>query len=840
MISDQLADAKHGEQTKVVKVRLSNELVHLLSDQLYQSPLKAVEELVVNSYDAGANICRLFVPASNEIAQAGGRHFLGVFDDGSGLSADGMTDLWHVGQSNKRTEEVIKRSKRTQIGKFGIGKLATYTICSRLTYISKTADGILSASLDFGKFTKDAEGAGQPVEIPVLKMKDWNTFTKEPLLESVLTSCGVTSADLAKPTWTIAILEGLKPKASHIKLGMLRWVISTAMPLKSDFKVYLNGAEVHSSKESAEKAAEFDISTLPKARLDELNKATGDDWKVDGKKLVSKTFKQGITGTVIVTEKALAGKSDDLLRSNGYFVRVLGRLINQDQAFFGMAPLHHGTLSRFRADIDADELDKIITAPREGIENSPARDIFEKLLVEIFQEARQRYDKYLEDLAAKEQRKKEHSRSFVSTQLIEYPIAGALLESKSNAGAEPDNSWFYFNIDSTINPVDVASKLYSQQRTKFTFQYSAGGKQSRLVKFNPSDSTFVVNSDHEFVAAHSDEPRAQIVLEDVLIAEALLEVHLRINKVAPQIIGEVLQERDRLLRGLAMDHPYSAVSIAKTLRDSAEDEYDLELAVVAAARTLGFVAKHISGAGEPDGIARFVDYPRAEQTITLEAKSSKNVPSLSQLDFAGLEEHVKNHKANGCLLVAPAYPGTSNVEEDSAAARRATNLRISCWTIEQLARVVEAAESRHITAKQVLKIILESFAPDEVTAALENLFKSPAWDQPALTGAIIRALESMQNRLLDSKRTVDMISSEVSREAAFNNISRDDVRKAVSTMQSLSQGGMFLDGDDINLLVSIEELKRRLGSGLSKPGMPFRMSKLINGKGNDIQGSEEH
>jgi len=112
MISDELANAKHGEQEKVVKVRLSNELVRLLSDQLYQSPLKAIEELVVNSYDAGAQVCRLFVPASSEIVQTGGRHFLVVFDDGSGLSADGMTDLWHVGQSNKRGAGVDWRASR--------------------------------------------------------------------------------------------------------------------------------------------------------------------------------------------------------------------------------------------------------------------------------------------------------------------------------------------------------------------------------------------------------------------------------------------------------------------------------------------------------------------------------------------------------------------------------------------------------------------------------------------------------------------------------------------------------------------------------------------------------
>ena len=37
-----------GQKQSEVRVRLSNELVQLLSDQLYQSPLKAIEELVVN------------------------------------------------------------------------------------------------------------------------------------------------------------------------------------------------------------------------------------------------------------------------------------------------------------------------------------------------------------------------------------------------------------------------------------------------------------------------------------------------------------------------------------------------------------------------------------------------------------------------------------------------------------------------------------------------------------------------------------------------------------------------------------------------------------------------
>jgi hypothetical protein len=53
MIFEKLQSSE-GEKQCDVRVRISNELVQLLSDQLYQSPLKAIEELVVNAYGTGA------------------------------------------------------------------------------------------------------------------------------------------------------------------------------------------------------------------------------------------------------------------------------------------------------------------------------------------------------------------------------------------------------------------------------------------------------------------------------------------------------------------------------------------------------------------------------------------------------------------------------------------------------------------------------------------------------------------------------------------------------------------------------------------------------------------
>ena len=149
-----------GDEVKELRVRLSYELVQLLSEQLYQSPLKAIEELVVNAYDADAKVCAVQIPDPE-------RSWIAVYDDGVGMDVAGMEELWHIGRSNKRSDAIAKARSRKQIGKFGIGKLATYAIANRITHISKTREGLHVVTVDFRKFQKDAEGAGSAVDLPV-------------------------------------------------------------------------------------------------------------------------------------------------------------------------------------------------------------------------------------------------------------------------------------------------------------------------------------------------------------------------------------------------------------------------------------------------------------------------------------------------------------------------------------------------------------------------------------------------------------------------------------------------------------------------------------------------
>lgn len=248
---------------------------------------------------------------------------------------------------------------------------------------------------------------------------------------------------------------------------------------------------------------------------------------------------------------------------------------------------------------------------------------------------------------------------------------------------------------------------------------------------------------------------------------------------------------------------------------------DLEVALVTAARALGFVAKHISGDGEPDGLARFTEYPGGEKKIILEAKSSAAVPSLSAIDFAGLHEYMLAYEANGCLLVAPSYPGSTR-EEDSAAANRARQQKVSCWTVDQLAKVVAAAEARHLTAQDILNIVLKEFSPDTVTAAVGRLLAKPTWNKPQLYTAILEALKQMEGRLTDQYRSFDMIAVKVTDRPEFTDISMPELERAIKELAVASQGGITVRDGTVIIQASYEEIERRLRGVTKNAGTPRR------------------
>ena len=797
---------------KPIQVTPSNALVNIVSDELYQSPAKAIEELVVNAYDADASECRLYVP----VPSGSGENFAVVFDNGCGMDRDGLVNLWQIGRSTKREKEIELRSRRKQIGKFGVGKLAVNAIANRLTYITRNnSNEILSVTTKFDSFSDLNTDQYSPINLSVRHIKNLAEFFNMSYIPVILQKIDISLEDLSETeSWTIAILEDLKDKARSITKGRLGWVLRTAMPLGDSFRLYFNSERVRSSKEDIKGVINFDVKDLPETRLKSLREKTGENWSVEGDSLISDSFESGISGTVKVTEKSLytqGSKSDDLIRSHGFFIYVRERLIDESDPLFGMKPMIYRVVNRLRAEIKADDLDQGLKVSRETVEQSSKKRKFQDLLRAICNEADSRYEEWKQNNESSQDQPKNGTKDIRAPREIEYPTADFLTYRKTDSqGTEADDNFFYIeDIDPNTSEFDeLIQALYTTNaRQKFRYEYDHYGHIGRLVKYNPQSSTFLLNLDHEIVLAYAHDKASKRLLEDFVTAEALLEIYFsNANKLPTYDVGDVLEKRDSLLRKLVREEAYSNRAIAQFLRDAATNPADLETRLVSAVRAIGLNAKHISGKGQPDGLARLNG-----QRITLEAKSTESgkPPSVVTIDFAGLRSHMRQSKAAGCLLVAPAYPGQT--KEDNEVAERSQENKISCWTVEQLATFVEDIERRQFTARDLLDIVLNCYKPGDVTTKLEEI-ASRAVKNRSLYGAVWEALQSLEDSMTNEPPTVIMIRTLlVTLNSEFRGFGEEDVVNAIQEMSGLTHRGIVLnDKNEVLLQISLDELKNRL------------------------------
>ena len=161
------------------------------------------------------------------------------------------------------------------------------------------------------------------------------------------------------------------------------------------------------------------------------------------------------------------------------------------------------------------------------------------------------------------------------------------------------------------------------------------------------------------------------------------------------------------------------------------------------------------------------------------------------------------------MLVAPTYPGIGDPE--SEVSRRAVQQHVSCWTIDQLARVVENAERRQINVRHIEEIVFKSFMPLDVEVAVSSLLADPVYDSRDLYRAVLASFRSLAPRLQNTPRHILLVAAEVSREEMFASIDTPAVRKAVEDMARASKGIMYItDDDNVYILGDLDELERRV------------------------------
>src|SRR5882724_7553318 len=96
-----------GNATDKINVRLSYKIVELFSEGLYASPNKAVEELVANSFDAGALKVAVFLAPDFHTQGA----TIAVLDNGESMDAEGLREHWLIGTSRKRALKTLPKGR---------------------------------------------------------------------------------------------------------------------------------------------------------------------------------------------------------------------------------------------------------------------------------------------------------------------------------------------------------------------------------------------------------------------------------------------------------------------------------------------------------------------------------------------------------------------------------------------------------------------------------------------------------------------------------------------------------------------------------------------------------
>ena len=388
-------------------MQLSYKIVKLFSEGLYSSPNKAVEELVASSFDAGASWVQVLLSPNLHAQDA----TIAVIDDGEGMDRGGLIQHWLIGISNRREISELPKGRK-QIGKFGIGKLSTYVLANRLTHISKTGSKYYSASMDYRVIDRRVDRGVEPKKPIKIDLLELTASQAKSAIGQWSGSEAFKAAgmplfgDSSPESWTVSIMSDLKPKVHEISTGRLGRVLRTALPLRPDFVIWLNGKALESSKKGKGLLEEWTIGK----NLPELQRpAPKDTTTSDNKGLpeydehhfgLDVPILGRVTGYAEAYKELLTeGKSDYVYRSHGFFVYAHGRLINIDDGHFGISPneLTHGIFNRFRLVIHMDGLDEGLRSNREAVAEDTLRSEAQNLLRAVFNAVRPTITKYLQD-----------------------------------------------------------------------------------------------------------------------------------------------------------------------------------------------------------------------------------------------------------------------------------------------------------------------------------------------------------------------------------------------------------------------------------------------------------
>ncbi len=821
--------ASIGTKADDIEVRLSYRIVELFSEGLYTSPNKAVEELVANSFDAGAQRVHVFLSPNLHAQDA----TVVVIDDGEGMDHEGLKQHWLIGISNKRRLSALPRGRK-QIGKFGIGKLATYVLANRLTHISKSGTKYYSTSMDYRAIDSRV---GQDVEpkVPIkIGLRELVVAQAKQALQPWIETTAFKAAKVvlfgkgSPDSWTISIMSSLKEKVHEIKPGTLEWVLRTALPLRPDFGIWLNGTKLAPSKKGKGLLKSWilgkDLVELPRPSPKGI--ITSEDRNVPSSS--EQRFGLDVPGLGRVTGYAeaykdlLTGKSDEISRSHGFFVYVYERLLNVADGHFGISPdeLRHGTFGRFRLVVHMDGLDAGLRSNRETIGDGPLLETARDLLRAIFNAVRPTIDKHDDDEepGAKLARKLAASPARLSREPI-VELARAVAEGKSKARhlLVPSHESPEAREEFLAN-LDRRAQAHEQFVTDVTIDFQ-GSSHDGIVRFDTASGSLWLNGWHPFVATFHDEFTKKGVgqpLELFAMAEVLAEAHLHSIGVKPREIDEFLSARDQLLRYFAdKSGRQSALSIANELSNARNSPNRLEECVCKAFRSLGFDVTPLGKNGQPDGVATAHlsagdrGNPR-HYKVSLEAKSKEKSGAKVSASTVGIATIVQHRNKFGCehaVIVGPVFPTSqggasalgARIKQDRLDSESSGIPRtITLINVDDLVRLVKLRPIKQVGLQKIRELFNKCGLPEESAEWVESISKINVEKPPY--HEIVETIEELQKEYKKEAVRYSALRVKLSHLSPPIKYERDsELADLCKAMTQMAPGAIFATSEKVEL-----------------------------------------
>lgn len=739
-ISSVLPDTIGQPCDKTIQVEIGTRFLEHFSEQLYSSPQKAFEELITNGWDAGADHVDVRI-SKNLFTQSA---TMAVFDNGASMDMDGLENLWQIAFSPKEANPV--QYGRHVIGKFGIGKLATYVLANKLTYICKASDGVIRrVTMDYGSLNQNSEKPQlvktQPLTVYEVQEEEveqalGNIDDGEKIFELIKGEAkkpeiiqnedeyGGNKCDLTPKetiTWTLVILSDLKKTGRDLKAGILKRMLESALPFGSEMAITLNDSLLTSSKINFPVIPDFDWRLGPDLKIDSFeieytekpqdNSEPGivvkaNDKKDSFSKIISLQSGNDIDGPYVDIPKIgrvtgrvrvfdgliTGGKSEERGPSNGFHVNVLGRLVNQADNAFGEENLSHASWARFRMAIRADGLNNFLVTNREQFKETEEVKIFRAFLRKVFNMARTKYDSYA--LAGMENSGDILVKSLGVLSLNPLKnIVAETLKSKPSIPSLFDESGIEDREAKRLSWQENTSENIKNALEQVKYEKL---EDESFVKFRISDNSIVVNKEHPFVEEHSSSKKEKELVRTVALINFLSDMYALDIGVEPNIVENIIEYRDKLMKFKSLQRRQSGSYIAKLLLQVQHDSTNykkLEAVVSDALDYIGFEVTDLAKSGEPEGIARAYTYPTNQRpgsnpttalySFSFDAKSSKyENASTGNIKLDGIVEHQKRYSADYALVIAPGFT-------DGALVTRCEEQKVTAITTRDLGKLLE-------------------------------------------------------------------------------------------------------------------------------------------------------